>query len=97
MDGCADFVGDSTSEVYGDPEVHPPPESYWGRVDDLIEGMLRMMDSPKGFFGPVRGSPARRVLLSRTMKHVYYRYSQERDELIVLAVWGAPRGRGPKL
>ena len=22
----------STSEVYGDPEVHPQPESYWGRV-----------------------------------------------------------------
>ncbi|MHA7838081.1 MAG: GDP-mannose 4,6-dehydratase, partial [bacterium] len=21
----------STSEVYGDPEVHPQPESYWGR------------------------------------------------------------------
>jgi UDP-glucuronate decarboxylase len=23
----------STSEVYGDPEVHPQPESYWGRVN----------------------------------------------------------------
>ena len=22
----------STSEVYGDPEVHPQPESYWGKV-----------------------------------------------------------------
>ena len=22
----------STSEVYGDPEVHPQPESYWGNV-----------------------------------------------------------------
>jgi UDP-glucuronate decarboxylase len=128
----------STSEVYGDPEVHPQPESYWGRVncvgtrscydegkrcaetlffdyqrqhgldikvirifntygprmhpndgrvvsnfvvqalrgedltiygdgsqtrsfcyvDDLIEGMLRMMDSEKGFHGPVNlGNP----------------------------------------
>jgi len=25
----------STSEVYGDPEVHPQPESYWGRVNPL--------------------------------------------------------------
>src|SRR5258708_252065 len=129
----------STSEVYGDPEVHPQTESYWGRVncvgprscydegkrcaetlffdyqrqhgveikvirifntygprmhpndgrvvsnfvvqalrrdgvtiygdgsqtrsfcyvDDLIEGMLRMMDSPNGFAGPVNiGNPA---------------------------------------
>jgi UDP-glucuronate decarboxylase len=128
----------STSEVYGDPEVHPQPEGYWGRVncvgtrscydegkrcaetlffdyqrqhgldikvirifntygprmhpndgrvvsnfivqalrgddvtiygdgqqtrsfcyvDDLIEGMLRMMDSEKGFYGPVNiGNP----------------------------------------
>ena len=23
----------STSEVYGDPEVHPQPEDYWGRVN----------------------------------------------------------------
>jgi UDP-glucuronate decarboxylase len=128
----------STSEVYGDPEVHPQTESYWGRVncvgprscydegkrcaetlffdyqrqhaldikvirifntygprmhpndgrvvsnfivqalkgedvtiygdgqqtrsfcyvDDLIDGMIRMMDSEKGFFGPVNiGNP----------------------------------------
>jgi len=128
----------STSEVYGDPEVHPQPETYWGRVnpigvrscydegkrcaetlffdywrqnkvdikvlrifntygprmhpydgrvvsnfivqalkgaditiygdgsqtrsfcyvDDLIEGMVRMMDTPTGFTGPVNvGNP----------------------------------------
>ena len=128
----------STSEVYGDPEVHPQTENYWGRVncvgprscydegkrcaetlffdyqrqhdldikvirifntygprmhpndgrvvsnfivqglrgedltiygdgsqtrsfcyvDDLIDGMIRMMDSEKGFFGPVNiGNP----------------------------------------
>jgi UDP-glucuronate decarboxylase len=23
----------STSEVYGDPDIHPQPESYWGRVN----------------------------------------------------------------
>jgi UDP-glucuronate decarboxylase len=128
----------STSEVYGDPEIHPQKEDYWGRVncigprscydegkrcaetlffdyqrqhgldikvvrifntygprmhpndgrvvsnfivqalrgedvtiygdgrqtrsfcyvDDLIEGMLRMMDSDQGFYGPVNiGNP----------------------------------------
>jgi UDP-glucuronate decarboxylase len=25
----------STSEVYGDPEVHPQPEGYWGRVNTI--------------------------------------------------------------
>ena len=25
----------STSEVYGNPEVHPQPESYWGRVNPI--------------------------------------------------------------
>jgi len=128
----------STSEVYGDPQVHPQPESYWGNVntlgpracydegkrcaetlfvnyqgqndvdikiirifntygprmhpndgrvvsnfiiqalknkditiygdgsqtrsfqyvDDLVEGMIRMMNTEKGFFGPVNiGNP----------------------------------------
>jgi UDP-glucuronate decarboxylase len=27
----------STSEVYGDPEVHPQQESYWGRVNPIGE------------------------------------------------------------
>ncbi len=25
----------STSEIYGDPEVHPQPESYWGNVNPI--------------------------------------------------------------
>src|SRR3546814_986186 len=25
----------STSEVYGDPEIHPQQESYWGRVNPI--------------------------------------------------------------
>jgi UDP-glucuronate decarboxylase len=25
----------STSEVYGDPDVHPQPEAYWGRVNPI--------------------------------------------------------------
>ena len=25
----------STSEVYGDPEVHPQRETYWGRVNPI--------------------------------------------------------------
>ncbi len=31
----ARFVLASTSEVYGDPQVHPQPESYWGHVNPI--------------------------------------------------------------
>ena len=31
----ASILQASTSEVYGDPEVHPQPESYWGRVNPI--------------------------------------------------------------
>jgi UDP-glucuronate decarboxylase len=139
----------STSEVYGDPEVHPQPEGYWGRVncvgprscydegkrcaetlffdyqrqhdmdikvirifntygprmhpndgrvvsnfivqalrgeditifgdgsqtrsfcyvDDLIDGMVRMMDSEKGFYGPVNiGNPGEFTMIELAEK-----------------------------
>jgi dTDP-glucose 4,6-dehydratase len=31
----AGFLLASTSEVYGDPQVHPQPESYWGHVNPV--------------------------------------------------------------
>jgi dTDP-glucose 4,6-dehydratase len=31
----ARFLLASTSEVYGDPEVHPQPEAYWGHVNPI--------------------------------------------------------------
>jgi dTDP-glucose 4,6-dehydratase len=31
----ATFFLASTSEVYGDPEVHPQPETYWGHVNPI--------------------------------------------------------------
>lgn len=37
----------STSEVYGDPDVHPQPESYWGHVNPI--GPRSMYDESKRF------------------------------------------------
>jgi dTDP-glucose 4,6-dehydratase len=37
----------STSEVYGDPLVHPQPESYWGNVDPV--GPRSMYDEGKRY------------------------------------------------
>jgi dTDP-glucose 4,6-dehydratase len=34
-DKQARFVLASTSEVYGDPQVHPQPEDYWGHVNPV--------------------------------------------------------------
>ena len=43
----ARFVLTSTSEVYGDPEVHPQPESYWGNVNPI--GPRSVYDEAKRF------------------------------------------------
>jgi dTDP-glucose 4,6-dehydratase len=31
----ARFLLASTSEVYGDPQIHPQPETYWGHVNPI--------------------------------------------------------------
>jgi len=43
----ARFLMASTSEVYGDPEVHPQAESYWGRVNPI--GPRSVYDEAKRF------------------------------------------------
>jgi dTDP-glucose 4,6-dehydratase len=43
----ARFFLASTSEVYGDPEVHPQPETYWGNVNPV--GPRGVYDEAKRF------------------------------------------------
>jgi dTDP-glucose 4,6-dehydratase len=43
----ATFVLASTSEVYGDPQIHPQPESYWGHVNPI--GPRGVYDEAKRF------------------------------------------------
>lgn len=43
----AQFLLASTSEVYGDPQVHPQPESYWGNVNPV--GPRGVYDESKRF------------------------------------------------
>ena len=43
----ARFLLASTSEVYGDPEVHPQPEEYWGQVNPI--GPRSVYDESKRF------------------------------------------------
>jgi dTDP-glucose 4,6-dehydratase len=58
------FVLASTSEVYGDPLIHPQPETYWGNVDPI--GPRSMYNEGKRFaealatwYGRVRGLDVR--------------------------------------
>jgi dTDP-glucose 4,6-dehydratase len=43
----AKFFLASTSEVYGDPQVHPQPETYWGHVNPI--GIRGVYDEAKRF------------------------------------------------
>ncbi|HBY56717.1 MAG TPA: NAD-dependent dehydratase [Candidatus Atribacteria bacterium] len=43
----ARYVFASTSEVYGDPKVHPQPETYWGNVNPI--GIRSVYDEAKRF------------------------------------------------
>ncbi|RJK92765.1 UDP-glucuronic acid decarboxylase family protein [Vallicoccus soli] len=47
MEKGARFVLASTSEAYGDPQVHPQPESYWGHVNPV--GPRGVYDEAKRF------------------------------------------------
>ena len=43
----ARFLMASTSEAYGDPQVHPQPETYWGNVNPV--GVRSVYDESKRF------------------------------------------------
>ncbi|MGH2686704.1 MAG: UDP-glucuronic acid decarboxylase family protein [Actinomycetota bacterium] len=70
-DRGARFFVASTSEVYGDPEVHPQPETYWGNVNPI--GPRSVYDEAKRFgeaatmaFRRVHGLPVRIVRIFNT-------------------------------
>ncbi len=54
----ATFMLASTSEVYGDPQVHPQPETYWGHVNPI--GPRGVYDEAKRF--------------AEAMTYAYHRY-----------------------
>jgi dTDP-glucose 4,6-dehydratase len=59
----------STSEVYGDPQVHPQPESYWGNVNPI--GPVHDASTPSSeavtmAFHRTRGVPVRIIRIFNT-------------------------------
>src|SRR5213593_2855050 len=68
----ARFLLASTSEVYGDPLVHPQPEDYWGNVNPI--GPRGVYDEAKRFaealtmaYHRTHGIPTRIVRIFNTM------------------------------
>jgi len=43
------------------------------------------------------GKTARRILMPKARNHLYFEVDEVKDLIVVLAIWGAPRGRGPAL
>ena len=64
-------------------------------IADQIE-MLRGNPDLGTRYEAVRfNAPVRRILLQETETHVYH--AQVNDEVVIVAIWGARRGRGPRL
>ncbi|MGA8729346.1 MAG: GDP-mannose 4,6-dehydratase, partial [Terracidiphilus sp.] len=62
----AKFLHASTSECYGDPEVHPQTEDYWGRVNPI--GPRSVYDEAKRF--------------SEALVMAYHRYNKVDTRLV---------------
>ncbi|TAL55425.1 MAG: SDR family oxidoreductase [Nanoarchaeota archaeon] len=73
----AKFILASTSEVYGDPEVHPQPETYWGHVNPI---------GPRGVY-----DEAKRFAEAMTM--AYHRYHKIDTRIVRIFNTYGPRMR----
>ena len=68
-------------------------------TDELAGSFAALRRAPQ-LGKPLRrkGIPGlRRLLLPRTRYHLYYVFDEPQDQIIVLSVWSAVRGRGPRL
>jgi plasmid stabilization system protein ParE len=67
--------------------------------DELIAAVERLRSLPtRGpVYATVDGVIIRRLLLPRTEQHVFYGMDEEGLVIVIHTVWGARRGRGPRL
>jgi dTDP-glucose 4,6-dehydratase len=73
----AKFLLASTSEVYGDPQIHPQPETYWGHVNPV---------GPRGVY-----DEAKRFAEAMTM--AYHRYHNVDTRIVRIFNTYGPRMR----
>jgi len=72
------------------------PQLFAEELASVCEAILRNPLILKAY-GERRGMVIRRWQLERTEQHVYYVADVDNDLITVLRVWGARRGRGPRL
>jgi len=65
-------------------------------LEETFQRIREMPGSGVGWPTPRRPT-LRRILMPRTQNHVYFRVDEAKLVVRVLAVWGAPKGEGPKL
>lgn len=73
----ARFFHASTSEVYGDPEIHPQPESYWGKVHSY--GPRSMYDESKRYAEALIYSYRRKYDMSTCIARFFNTYGPRMD------------------
>ena len=68
-------------------------------VRELADAKALVAASPKvgTVYTMLDEQPVRKVFMPKTRHHLYYTYNQDQGEVVIHAVWGAPRKRGPKL
>jgi dTDP-glucose 4,6-dehydratase len=69
---AARFVLASTSEVYGDPAVHPQPEEYWGNVNTV--GPRSVYDEAKRFAEALTSAYRRALSLNTGIIRIFNTY-----------------------
>lgn len=74
----ARFFLSSTSEVYGDPLVHPQPESYWGNVNPI--GVRSVYDEAKRFSEALTFAYARTYGLDVRVARIFNTYGPRMRE-----------------
>ena len=96
LDHGSRFLFASTSEIYGDPLVHPQPESYFGNVDPI--GPRSCYDEGKRFGEAAVAAAVRaRNLDGRIVRlfNCYGPYMSEGDGRLIPALIEAARARRP--
>lgn len=73
----ARFLFASTSEIYGDPLVHPQREDYWGNVNPI--GMRACYDESKRFGEAITFAYLRRFGLDARLVRIFNTYGPRSD------------------
>ena len=72
------------------------PTLFADELSDVLD-LIAHTPNVGAVYQTVSGRHARRVLMPRTKNHVYFEVDEAQQRVIVHAVWGTPRGRGPDL